>query len=154
MNFYANATFTNLVLREWLNGSLFPLSANLAFIIGVFLWDSWLYSIAHPDGSRWWKMDGVPTACALFWIFSLESLRAGSVWIILRITNDGHEVPHWVREFTNVLLVVGGAGLAIMILRCTYLFTPPRWGNRFWLYSLATTLAFLLLSHFFPNIQP
>jgi hypothetical protein len=138
----------NLIIREWLNGSLFPLSLNLSLIIAVFLWDS--YFAARESRQKWFNMDGVPTACALFWIFSLDGVRAVSVWVILRINNNGMEVPMWMRQTTNVALALAAFGLMLTILRCTYLFTPPRWGNRYWIYSLVSTLIFLMISHILP----
>ena len=143
-----DAYVSNLIIREWLNGSLFPLSLNLSIIIAVFMWDSYIECLAQ--GKRWFRMSGVPTACALFWIFSLDGMRAVSVWIILRITNNGDEVPEWVREWTSAALVIAALGLVITMLRCTYLFTPPKWGNRYWIYSLCSTLLFLFISHLLP----
>ena len=143
-----DAYVSNLIIREWLNGSLFPLSLNLSIIIAVFMWDSYIYAITHKK--RWFTLEGVPTACALFWIFTLDGVRAVSVWIILRFANDGHVVPEWVREWTNYALITAALGLVLTMLRCTYLFTPPRWGNRYWVYSLLSTLAFLVVSQLLP----
>jgi len=144
-----DAVTSNLLIREWLNGSLLPLSLNLAIIIAVFLWDSWIE--AREGNLNWWTMSGVPTGCALFWIFILDGTRAGSVWIILRITNDGVPVPQWVRDYSTVALIVAALGLAITMLRCTFLFTPPRWGNAYWIYSVVSTVLFLIVSHLFPT---
>jgi hypothetical protein len=143
-----DAYSSNLLIREWLNGSLFPLSLNLSVVIAIFMWDSYVYAVTHKE--RWFTLEGIPTACALFWIFSLDGVRAVSVWIILRLTNNGHPVPEWLREVTNYALLAAAFGLALTILRCTYLFTPPRWGNRYWIYSLLSTLGFLILSHLLP----
>jgi len=142
-----DAVTNNLIIREWLNGSLFPLSANLAFIILIFLVDSY----RERDQVSWWKMEGVPTGCSLFWIFTCESVRAGCVWFILRATNDGRVVPQWIRELSNYSFVVAAAILAVMMLRCTFLWSPPRWRN-FWIYSAVVTTVFLLVSHYFPTI--
>jgi hypothetical protein len=139
-----DAVSNNLFIREWLNGSLFPLSLNLSIIIAVFLWDSFLEGTRQS--ARWWKMPGVPTACALFWIFGMESVRAGTVWLILRITNDGGVVPVWLSDVANASITIAGIILIITMLRCTFLFTPPRWGNRVWVYSIISTVTFLLLS--------
>jgi len=139
---------SNLIIREWLNGSLFPLSGNLAFIIMVFLIDSF----RQRGNDSWWTMPGVPTGCALFWVFSLDMVRAVCVWYVLRANNDGKQVSEWVRDLSNWFLIFASLGLVITMLRCTYLFTPPRWGNSYWVYSALSTIAFLLLSHFFPSI--
>ena len=140
---------SNLIIREILNGSLFPLCINLSLVIGIFLVTTYLE--AKESSESWWTMPGVPTGCALFWVFLLESVRAFSVWIILRTTNDGRLVPEWVRDWTNVSLIAAAAFLVVTMLRCTYLFTPPRWGNSFWIYSIMTTIAFLVLSHMVPH---
>lgn len=143
-----DALTDNLIIREWLNGSLLPLSANLAFIILVFLIDSFRYR----EDKSWWSIDGVPTGCALFWIFMCESMRAGCVWHILRTTNDGRVVPTWLREISNISFVIAAGILAAAILRCIYLFSPPGWQSWFWKFAAVTTIVFLLLSHYFPNI--
>jgi len=139
-----DAVTNNLLIREWLNGSLFPLCGNLAFIILVFL----LHSYRYRDQLSWWKMPGVPTGCALFWVFSMETVRAGWIWWILREHNDGHPVEDWVREISNYSFIFAATMLAAMILRCTYLWSPPRWRKFFWQYSAISTLVFLLISHY------
>jgi len=141
-----DASVSNLIIREWLNGSLFPLSLNLAVIIGVFIWDSFVHSL--EDGTpRWWRLPGVPTACVLFWIFGMESVRAISVWAILHTTNQNKSMPDWVVETATYSLVLASIVLLVALLRCTYLFSPPKWGHAFWIYSAVSTLLFLLLSN-------
>lgn len=139
----------NLIIREWLNGSLFPLTANLAFIIGVYIWQTRQYGLARAV--NWRSLPGVQTACALFWVFGAESVRAGFVWIILRTTNDGYRMNAAFEAFANFALVVGASLLVFWTLRCTYIFTPPSIRRYYWIYSLALTTAFLLLSHLFPT---
>lgn len=139
----------NLIIREWLNGSLFPLSAFLTWVILVFINDT-----RKEVGSGWTSTYGIPTACSLAWIFLCETVRAGGVWIILRTQNDGHAVPLYVQWVINTAFMFSAAALVVTILRCTYLFSPPRWGHRYWIASAATTLVFLLISHFTPHLQP
>lgn len=138
---------SNLLIREWLNGSLFPLSAFLTWVILVFINDTRL-----EIGPGWSKTDGIPTACALSWIFFCETIRAGGVWIILRTQNDGYLVPLYVQWTINAAFIFSATAMVVTILRCTYLFSPPRWGHRYWVASAITTLAFLLLSHFTPTL--
>jgi hypothetical protein len=142
---FQDVTVTNLVIREWLNGSLFPLSINLALIIAIFIWDSYIDWLKKPTTKRWWNADGVPTACALFWIFLLDGVRAISVWAVIWNANNGATIPDWIRALTNYALTIASVGLILTMLRCAYLFTPPRWGHAFWIYSAVSTLLFLAL---------
>jgi len=96
-------------------------------------------------------MPGVPTGCALFWVFAMETVRAGWIWWILRETNDGNQVAQWVREFSNYSFVAAATVLAATILRCTYLWSPPKWQRGFWIYSAASTIIFLFISHYSPQ---
>lgn len=140
----------NLIIREWLNGSLFPLSMNLTVIISIFLWSAWHEGKAKDI--RWQSIPGVPTGCFLWWTFGAESARAGTVWIILRASNDGHTIPRWFEICSNLIFITAAITLALAILRGTYIFTPPKWGHAFWVYSAISTTIFLLASHIFPSI--
>jgi hypothetical protein len=133
---------SNLVIREWLNGSLFPLTINLTFIIGVFIVDSYLESVRLK--LRWLRMPGMATATALWAIFLFESLRAAIVWWALR-TEGG--IPHWALGWSDAALILVGLGLVPALLRCTYIFTPPKWGHWFWFGSAVATMLFLFFSH-------
>jgi hypothetical protein len=44
--------------------------------------------------------------------------------------------------------IIAGSVLLASMLRCTFFFTPPRWGNRVWILSASITAAFLLGSYF------
>lgn len=138
---------SNLIIREWLNGSLFPLSFFLTFAVVTFINDTRL-----EIGRGWARAPGIPTACALAWVFLCETIRAGGVWFILRLQNDGHVVPIWIQKSINGLFIFAAFALILVILRCTYLFSPPRWGNRYWVLSAIVTAWFLLISHFTPSL--
>lgn len=140
----------NLIIREWVNGSLFPLSLNMTAIVTVFLWSAWLES--RKNLRSWRTVPGAQTGCFLFWVFGAESARAGIVWLILRTTNDGRVVPRWFEVCANVTFILAGITLVLAVLRGTYIFTPPKWGHVFWVYSAMSTIAFLLLSHFYPSV--
>jgi hypothetical protein len=140
----------NLLIREWLNGALFPLSANLAVILTIFLWSAWREG--RRRNIRWQTISGIPTGCFLWWVFSAESIRAGTVWFILRAANDGQRVPPWFEVTANILFINAAIALVLAILRGTYIFTPPKWGHKFWIYSAISTALFLFVSHFFPSI--
>lgn len=139
----------NLILREWLNGSLLPLSLSLSLIIGVFLFNTWLASGGGWQW-RWTEEKGIKVSCAFFWLFAYESVRAGTVWVLLRIANDGQRVTEWLDSMVNIAFVVGAAGLAVTFLRCCYLFTPESWGHRYWIGTLIFTIVFLVLSEMLP----
>lgn len=155
---FAQVLEQNLLIREWLNGSLFPLTANLALVIGVYLYQC--FYEAKRDGKSWLHVAGIQTACALFWVFGAESVRAVFVWLSLRTKNDGHQLAPFVDQFSTAMLIFAAAVLVAAVLRCTYLFTPPLVmirGRRFpfrqvfWVYSLAVTVAFVVFSHFYPE---
>jgi hypothetical protein len=137
----------NLFIREILNGALFPLCAFLSAIISLYLWDTFrLY------GRGWTRQPGVATACAMCWVFAAEAVRAGTVWYLLRQHNELAVVSKYAQNVAGVLLLLGGLVLVITMLRCTYIFTPPRWGHRVWVAALLSTIVFLTISHFLPYI--
>lgn len=140
---------SNLLIREWLNGSLLPLTLNLSIVIGVYLFHS--VSDARRSNTRLSDVPGVKTAHVLFWIFLAESIRAGSVWFSLRAQNSGKAVPPHVQDVLDMLLVVCVVVLMAAVLRCTYIFSPPQIRGIFWIYSLTATIMFVLLSHMFPQ---
>lgn len=144
-----NSPLYNLIIREWLNGSLLPLSVALAFIIGVFLFNTWR---AHGGGLSWaWTEDGgVKSACAFFWLFVFESMRAGTVWVLLRIANDGQRVTAALDYVVNITFIVSAAGLIIAFFRCCFIFSPNSWGHRYWIGALFVTIGFLVLSEMLP----
>lgn len=151
----------NLIIREWVNGGLLPLNISLVIVVGLFLWDEWTKS-QYPGGwrelrrhpydhikdhyVRWHKRSGVPTACALIWIFLADAIRAGSAWYILWLTNN--RVPAPTSSVDN-LFIGGGFVLAGIIgliasIRCIYLFTPSRLGHWYWIVSVLATIGFQL----------
>ncbi len=136
------------VAREWLNGGLLPINLSLVIVIGIFLWRSWR---DHVGPGPWWKGWGVPTACALFWIFFADGLRAGLVWALLRV-ETGQRPPFEIRNYIspetiNVGLSVAGIIGVLASLRCVYLFTPPRWGHWGWFSTMLLTAAWLAFIH-------
>jgi len=142
----ASAPFAyNLVIREWLNGALFPLSLSLSFIISVFLLDTW-----RMHGKGWTTLPGIKVSCALWWLFSAESVRAGIVWVLLRIQNDNQRVSYLLDFAVNIGFVLGAITLIGSFLRCIYLFTPSKWGHVYWVASVLLTVIFLVLSDILP----
>lgn len=135
----------NLIIREWLNGALLPLSVALAIIISIFLAETW-----WKHGRGWTGLPGIAVSCAFWWLFTAESIRAGVVWVLLRIQNDGQKVTAALDWYVNIAFILGATLLILAFLRCIYLFTPTRWGHRYWIASLFVTIVFLALSEFFP----
>lgn len=134
-----------LLIREWLNGGLFPLSFMLALILSVHM-----ASAYQRVGAGWTKAPGVQTACVLFWIFTADAWRAGFVWFTLRIINDGGTLPAWVETATTMGFIATAVMLIAAMVRCIYQFTPARLGHSYWILSVAITVAFLIVSHLAP----
>jgi len=139
----------NMIIREWLNGSLIPLTVNLTLIIGLYLGQCFLD--ARRSGLRLRDVPGVHTAAVLFWIFFAESVRAASTWVSLRAQNGGGALSDVVSGMIDMTLAFVGVILVASILRCTYLFTPPRVRHAFWVYSLAVTVGFVSITRAFPH---
>lgn len=134
------------IAREWLNGGLLPLNISLCVVIGLFLWD-----IRRQNGRGWTKVEGVRTACALWWIFFGDGLRAGLAWLLLRVEVgamppfDAHDFIS--PEFVNVGFALAGIIGVVAALRCIKLFTPPSWGHSYWIASACWTVAWLTYIH-------
>jgi hypothetical protein len=135
----------NLLIREWLNGSLLPLTLNLSFVLAMYV--SQIYFETRHEHSSFWKVPGVHTAFILFWVFLAESTRAGSMWFYLRMQNRGFSPTVEATHALNIVLILVGVVLVASVLRCTYLFSPPMLRGVFWVYSLSLTVVFVLLSH-------
>lgn len=140
-----NAFQYNLIIREILNGALLPLSVSLAVILSVSLFETW-----RRHGPGWTSLPGIKVSCAMWWLFLCEAIRAGIVWVLLRIQNDNQVVPCALDFAVNIGFVFGASGLIVAFLRCIYLITPPRWGHTYWLLTVTIMASFLLLSHIFP----
>lgn len=131
----------HLVIREALNGAAFPLSLALTLAICFYL-----ASMFASYGRGWTRQPGVSTACALAWLFLAETCRAGSVWFFLQAGNDGRRVSESTTFYLNCLLAASAVILVLSLLRCTYLFTPPRLGNAPWIVAILAATAFVSLS--------
>lgn len=137
----------NLIIREWLNGGLLPLNISLVLSIGLFLWTT-----RREYGPGWSKVDGVPTACALLWIFASDGIRAGLVWNILYKSNAHApmiEAASVSMVLINIGLVLAGIAGLTATMRCIYLFTPPRLGHWYWLASIVATFLFQIATKIF-----
>lgn len=146
----------NLIIREWVNGTLLPLNISLVLATGLFLWTEFCQSIDPWIGRKTWSTfqarDGVATACALFWIFLADGLRAGAAWSVLNSTLpiaglppaaiDPMSMPFI--QVVNIMFIVAGIVGVLAALRCIHLFTPPAWGHWYWLGAVALTALFHL----------
>jgi hypothetical protein len=141
------------LIREMINGTAFILCLTLALMITVFLWDTWV--IKWPlTYHEWADVPGVPTACALWWIFASEAYRTANVWLTYNLGKIEASADLG-RTIVGVGMFGGGtaastvgyllAGLVLnaALLRCIYIFTPPDWKRRVWLYAVVGALAFI-----------
>lgn len=133
----------NLIIREWVNGGLIPLNLSLVIVIGLFLWGHFRESVhfgAYIGGwERFQHMDGVATACALLWIFLADGIRATGAWLTLNFGSRVEELVSW-------LFIIAGLMAIAACLRCIHLFTPPHWGHRYWLLTVAVTIVFQIVA--------
>jgi len=136
----------NMLLREWLAGFVFPLSVFLSILIGLYLTDMfWTYR------RGWTRQPGVSLACALWWIFTAEAVRAFLIWATFRSINDGVPVPDKLAQPISIIMAASSAVLLVAMLRCTYLFTPSRWGRWVWVAAAITAVIVVTLGHVIPT---
>jgi hypothetical protein len=151
------------LIREVINGSAMVLCMSLTIMIGVFMWDSIALWVTHKirgpgkrgniasTGLSWHEVPGIQTACALWWIFLAESYRTGAVWLLYNMGKAQKE--------SGIFFGVGGfygssaywssygylcAGVVLNagLLRAIFIFTPPEWKNRVWIYASIGAVVF------------
>lgn len=140
------------LLREVTNGIAFILFFSHVLMISVFLWDTWVEKGPLPI-VRWQGVPGVPTACALWWIFAAEGYRACIVWmsyVLGRMPNGNTEIAKSIYFATNSVLssfgyLIAGLVLCTALLRGIYIFTPPDWKRRVWIYASMGAVTFVSL---------
>lgn len=143
-------------MRECINGVAFILLFTLTIMISVFLWDTWATS-GPANYQRWAGLPGVPTACVLFWVFGAEAYRTFSVWktyvyglhvhVIhiddtLAQTTAGVGMFAATTMFDTISYLVAGTIFCLGLLRGIYIFTPPDWKGRVWIYASIFAAAF------------
>lgn len=141
------------LIREYINGVGMVLCLTLSLMISIFLWDSW---VSSSDGKSWTSMPGVPTACALWWIFTAESYRTGAIWWLYNVGKHNHSSPYPVDMsgpgigvfneagfFASFGYLLAGLMLCFGLLRGIYIFTPPQWKRRVWLYASVASVVFI-----------
>jgi hypothetical protein len=76
--------------------------------------------------------------------------RHGNRYIALLHLLSGDGIPQSVEYWSDFAFIIAGVALVPALLRCTFIFTPPKWGHWIWVVSATSTIAFLLLSHLLP----
>lgn len=131
----------SLIIREWLNGGLLPLNISLVIAIGHSL-----NCARREHGAGWTQMPGVASACAFWWIFLADGIRAGLVWLTLRTQNRGGSVAAIDALLTYGYIIAAVIGV-MASLRCIYLSTPRSIGHWGWLTAAYATAVFVVGSH-------
>jgi hypothetical protein len=150
------------LIRELINGALFVLFLTLTIMITVYLWDTWIKEGPLPL-DKWNEVPGVPTSCFLWWVFAAEGYRTFNVWsayvqgktpkadLTQSITGVGIFSASSINSTIGYLLA--GVILCAALLRGIYVFTPPDWKGRAWIYAMVGAVVFDLLPTIFNFLQ-
>jgi hypothetical protein len=134
------------LIREVINGVAFVLFATLTLMITVFLWDTWV-RVRPVTIPEWQALDGVSTACVLWWIFGAEAYRTFNVWLAYNIGRSNATVGVGVFSASSVNSVIyylaAGVVLNLALLFAIYRFTPPDWRPRIWFYAASGAVIFV-----------
>lgn len=146
------------MIREMINGSTMILCLVLALMIFVFMWDTMIEYMDKRVGftpvawlrsrHEWSNAPGVPTACALWWVFAAESYRTGSVWTLYqmgKLENDNGAFFAPAGYFTSYGYLLAGVALIGGLLRAIYIFTPPEWKSKVWKFAAGGAIVFIAL---------
>lgn len=128
----------NLIAREWLNAGLIPLTACIIIIISFTLTDAY-----KTHGRGWTNVPGVKSACAFWWIFVADLIRACMAWAYLNAQNDGRELATLSRAAT-VLYLVAAVIASLATFRLIYALSPTAWGHKGWVAAAVLTTAFMV----------
>lgn len=155
-------------IREVINGAGMILFLTLSIMILTFLWDTWVENSSatifikrrqgmNPPVRDWRTVPGVPTACALWWVFAAETYRTGAIWYLYNVGRHLHTSPYptatapGIGVFgeagfgTSFGYLVAGIAMICGLQRCIYIFTPPEWKKRVWVYASIGAVVFCLL---------
>lgn len=134
---------TNLVVREWLNAALIPLNLCILVIISHSLLESY-----RTHGHGWTNAPGVKSACALWWIFLADFIRASMAWSFLNAQNNGNSVEFI--SYTSTIVYLTAALIAApATFRLIYALSPVSWGHKGWAAAAILTLSFVIGMGFF-----
>lgn len=135
------------LIREAVNGCAAVLCLTLTAMISIFIWDSfvnWWYR-HHKESKAWAAVPGIQTACALWWVFAAETYRTGAVWTLYQIdrTGDASVFFNSGAYWSTYGYLFAGIVLNVGLLRAIYIFTPPEWKNRVWVYASVAAALFV-----------
>lgn len=129
---------TNLVVREWLNAALIPLNVCILIIITHSLWESY-----KTHGKGWTNAPGVKSACALWWIFLADFIRASMAWSFLNAQNNGNPVE-FISYAATIVYLTAALIAAPATFRLIYALSPASWGHKGWASAAILTAAFVI----------
>lgn len=155
------------LIREWINGSAMILFFTLTCMVGVFMWDTAVeyaqrkyFDMSLPRETRagrsWQHAPGVPTACALWWVFLAETYRTGAVWTLYQYGKNAKDASVFFDSgayFSSYGYLLAGIGLNFGLLRAIYIFTPPDWKRRVWVYAAIAANVFIALPTIYSNLR-
>lgn len=146
------------LIREVINGLAMVLFLVLSIMIMVFMWDAFAAHVLDRKTTRdWTHTPGVPTACALWWVFAAETYRTGAIWYLYNVGKHVHTSPYPTANIAGVGVfgesgfgtsfgyLIAGIMLVCGLQRCIYIFTPPEWKRRVWVYASIGAVVFCFI---------
>jgi hypothetical protein len=140
------------LIREIINGYAFILLLTLTIMITVFLWDTWVRE-GPWSYDRWSHFPGVPTACCLWWIFGAEAYRTCNVWLTYNLgkvesrATMGQAIGVGMfsanSAVSTICYMFAALVLNLALLRAIYIWTPPDWKERVWLWASLAAIIFV-----------
>lgn len=141
------------LIREIINGYAFVLLLTLTIMIMVFLWDTWIKE-GPMSYDRWARFPGVQTACCLWWIFGSEAYRTCNVWLTynlgrVAVRDTLGQAITGVGMFSassaasTLGYLTAGTILCVSLMRAIYIWTPPDWKRRVWVYASIGAVVFV-----------
>lgn len=124
--------------REWLNAGLIPLNVCIIVIISYTL-----VSAYRTHGPGWTNYPGVKSACAFWWIFVADLIRATMAWAFLNAQNEGRPLGG-VNNAATVAYLVAAIIACLATFRLIYALSPDSWGHKGWIASLALTVVVVI----------
>lgn len=145
-------------IREFINGACMILFLTLTIMVAVFMWDSLVETLAKRQPVRSWRaVPGIEVACALWWVFLAETYRTGAVWTLYQVGRRSNETTGTffagAGYASSVGYLLAGVFLIGGLLRAIYIFTPPEWKRRVWVYASVGAVLFVLSPTFLNAIR-
>lgn len=135
------------LIRELINGVCMILFLTLTLMVGTFMWDSIVESMGSTPARSWRAVPGIHTACALWWVFLAESYRTGAVWCLYQLGKKEQDAGAFFAGAgyaSSIGYLIAGTALIGGLLRAIYIFTPPEWKRRVWVYASVGAVVFVL----------